>query len=132
MGIPTYVSSICNGLQKIWREVLTMNTFSADVDRDLDSIICEKMNYEPAVSKLWMWRIQNEYPEELKNLVRSWASNETLLKVEYNDVSLERILNGTSLNFLEAVDLLYILYKDPAAGYDIFSRSLRRDARRGR
>ena len=29
--------------------------------------------------------------------------------VSYNEVSLEGIINGTGLNFLEAVDLLYII-----------------------
>lgn len=46
--------------------------------------------------------------------------------VSYNEVSLEGIINGTGLNFLEAVDLLYIICKDPVNGYGIFARSVRR------
>lgn len=109
-----------------------MNTDVSNIDKDLDLIISKKMNFSPAISKKWKWRILNEYPETLKQLVRAWANDEILPATEYNNVSIERILNGTGLDFIEALDLLYILYKDPASGYDIFTRSLRRDAIRRR
>lgn len=99
----------------------------SNIEKDLDMIISSKMKLNPIVSRKWQWKILNEYPEPLKELVLAWAKDETLPLVKYSNVSVERIINGTGLDFLEAVDLLYIIYKDPLSGYDIFSSFLRRD-----
>lgn len=109
-----------------------MNSEINDVSRDLDLIICKKERVSPIIAKKWKWRILNEYPEDIKNLVFAWASEAELPKTEYNNISIQRIIEATPLSFMDAIDLLYILYKDPASGYEIFSRSIRRDAVRRR
>ena len=105
-----------------------MSGFVPDVERDLDYFICRKGKISPALAVKWKWRILNEYPEDLQQLVFAWAEDRSLPNIEYNDVSLERILNGTFFEFLDAVDLLYILHKDPKSGYEIFLDSIIRDA----
>ena len=103
-----------------------------NVDKDLDLIICQKEKIPPSLAMKWKWRVLNEYPDTLKELVRAWASDNPLPEVKCNDISLDRILNTTPMGFIDAVDLLYILQVDPASGYEIFSRSIVRDFRRGR
>lgn len=103
-----------------------------NIDNDLDFIIFKKEKITPALAIKWKWRILNEYPDELKQLVRAWASEKDLPEISYNDISLERILKSTPFNFLDAVDLLYVLQKDPVTGYEIFSKSVVRDAGRRR
>ncbi len=102
------------------------------IDNDLDYIISKKEKISAVVAMKWKWRILNEYPDDLKQLVRAWASNQKLPEVSYNDVSFSRIINSTPFGFLDAVDLLYILQKDPAKGYEIFSNSVIRDGGRRR
>lgn len=103
-----------------------------NIDDDLDYIICKKEKMSPALAIKWKWRILNEYPDELKHLIRAWASNQDLPEITCSDISLERILKSTSFGFLDAVDLLYVLQKDPVKGYEIFSKSVVRDAGRRR
>lgn len=97
-----------------------MNKEILDIARNLDVLICEKAKIEPMLAEKWKWRILNEYPDDLQKLVVDWLSDRQLPETGYNNVSIQRILNGTPFAFLDAVDLLYILYKDPAAGYMIF------------
>lgn len=99
------------------------------IDRDLEVIVCRKAKVTLSEAAIWLWRVLNEYPADLQGTVRAWAGGQDIPKVEHNNVSLERILAGTSLGFMDAIDLLYILSRDPAAGYDIFQRSLGRDRR---
>jgi len=103
-----------------------------NIDNDLDYIISKKEKISPLVAMKWKWRILNEYPDDLKQLVRAWANNQELPEVSYNGISLNRITNSTPFGFLDAVDLLYILHKDPVKGYEIFSNSIMRDGGRRR
>lgn len=103
-----------------------MNDNSNFMDGKLSTIISKKMNILPVLAKKWQWRILNEYPEDIKNLICKWARDEELPEIEYNEISLKDIMEGTGLDVLEAADLLYIISKDPVQGYEIFSRSIRR------
>ena len=101
-----------------------------EIDKDLDTIISERMYLVPIIAKKWKWRILNEYPEDLKNAARAWAAGEPVPDVEYGNISLEKIKKGTGADILNALDLLYIMSKDPISGNYIFSRTARRDIRR--
>lgn len=109
-----------------------MNGNETDVRRDLDMLISKKAKIGLPEAKMWQWRVLNEYPEDLAEVVIAWVCDRPLPSVEYNEISFERILRSTVLGFLEAAELMYILYKDPAGGYRIFTASLGRDfGRRG-
>lgn len=108
-----------------------MKEYSAPASRQdtckrLDKIISQKLNILPVIAKKWQWRILHEYPDDLREAVYQWTADGSVQSVSYNEVSLEDIINGTGLNFLEAVDLLYIIFKDPVNGYRIYARSVRR------
>ena len=74
----------------------------------------------------FLGKILNEYPEDLKNVIRKWAKDEQIPEIEYSRISLEMAMQGIGLDILEAVDLLYITSKDPLHGYEIFTRFARR------
>lgn len=97
-----------------------------DTCKRLDKLISRKLHILPVIAKKWQWRILHEYPEDLREAVYQWAADGIVQPVSYNEVTLEDIINGTGLNFLEAVDLLYIICKDPVNGYEIYARSVRR------
>lgn len=103
-----------------------MSDNSNPMNVKLSTVISRKMNMLPVLAKKWQWRILNEYPEDIKNLIFKWANDEPLPEIAYNEISLKDIMNGTGLDVLEAADLLYIISKDPVQGYEIFSRSIRR------
>lgn len=93
------------------------------IDRKLDQFIREKMDMPVMIAKKWQWKILHEYPEELKNVIRQWAINENLSEVNCEGISLGDVINGTGSGILEAVDLLYIISKDPVQGKRIFCES---------
>ena len=107
-----------------------MSEFIKDIDKDLGTIISKKMHMQPVLAEKWSWKILNEYPEDLKNVIRKWAKDEQIPEIEYSRISLEMAMQGIGLDILEAVDLLYITSKDPLHGYEIFTRFARRE--RGR
>lgn len=104
----------------------------ASIDKDLDYIICKKEKVSPALAAKWKWRILNEYPDELRQFVFAWANDQELPTLSYSGVTFERIIKATPFSFLDAVDLLYIMQKDPAKGYEIFSNSIMHDGGRRR
>ena len=107
-----------------------MKEFINDIDKELGTVISEKMHMQPILAEKWRWRILNEYPEDLKNVIRKWAMNEEIAEIEYNRISLGMIMRGMGLNILEASDLLYITSKDPVQVYEIFYRFVHRCRRK--
>ena len=69
------------------------------------------MHMQPVLAEKWSWKILNEYPEDLKNVIRKWAKDEQIPEIEYSRISLEMAMQGIGLDILEAVDLLYITSK---------------------
>ena len=53
-----------------------MSEFIKDIDKDLGTIISKKMHMQPVLAEKWSWKILNEYPEDLKNVIRKWAKDE--------------------------------------------------------
>lgn len=106
-----------------------MNLEIENIDNDLDYYLSKREKLPPEVALKWKWRILNEYPEDLKQLVRAWISDQEIPDPSYNGVSFERIRKATPFSFLDAVDLLYIMQKDPAKGYEIFSKAIIHDGR---
>ena len=104
-----------------------MDSEKRDVEKRLNFFLCEKTNITPSLASKWRWRILNEYPEDLKLLIFEWVKGHEIPDIEYNGVSLQTILDNTYFEFLDAVDLLYIMHKDPASGYDIFVESMHFD-----
>lgn len=47
-----------------------MSEFIKDIDKDLGTIISKKMHMQPVLAEKWSWKILNEYPEDLKNVIR--------------------------------------------------------------
>ena len=103
-----------------------MSEFIKDIDKDLGTIISKKMHMQPVLAEKWSWKILNEYPEDLKNVIRKWAKDEQIPEIEYSRISLAMAMQGIGLDILEASDLLYITSKDPLQGYEIFTRFARR------
>lgn len=103
-----------------------MSGITNAVDKNLDTIISKKLHIQPVLAQKWQWRILNEYPEDLKNVIRKWAMDEEVPEIEYDRITLKMAMKGIGLNILEAADLLYIISKDPLQGYEIFSKSVHR------
>ena len=55
-----------------------MSEFIKDIDKDLGTIISKKMHMQPVLAEKWSWKILNEYPEDLKNVIRKWAKDEQI------------------------------------------------------
>ena len=81
----------------------------------------------PAVAYAWAWRIENEYPDELRQAAELWAENNPLPTVEVTGITLDQILEQTGVSIPAAIDILYVLSKSPADGRMILTRCARRD-----
>lgn len=97
------------------------------IKKELATLLHKKSKLNFGVCKVLQWRILNEYPEELQDLVIAWACEKPLPKVEYSGLTIEKIQKTMYFNdFLDAVELMYIVYKDPIKGHDIWVRSIPR------
>lgn len=98
------------------------------IKKELATLLNKKSKLNFGVCKVLQWRILNEYPEELQDLVIAWACEKPLPKVEYSGLTIEKIQKTMYFNeFIDAVELMYIMHKDPIKGHDIWARSLPRD-----
>ena len=70
-----------------------MSEFIKDIDKDLGTIISKKMHMQPVLAEKWSWKILNEYPEDLKNVIRKWAKDEQIPEIEYSRISLEMVMS---------------------------------------
>jgi hypothetical protein len=98
-----------------------------DFKKELAYGIVKKAKISPIMAKIIAWRVENEYPNDLRELVWAWIEGRDLPKVEYNNISMERAMNALNIsNPLDAAELLYVMSKDPAEGYMIWMESLPR------
>ena len=81
----------------------------------------------PLAAHSWAWRIQNEYPEALRLAAEAWAQGEQIPAVEITGITLEQVLRQTGDRVPGALELLYVMSRDPAKGRDLLARSTRRD-----
>lgn len=84
---------------------------------------------QPAAAYALAWRIQNEYPEDLRQAAELWAEDKPVPHVEVTGLSLEQIRRQAGLSVPKALDILYILSKSPTDGRSILTRCARRDQR---
>ena len=91
--------------------------------------LCVKEMLRPAAAYALAWRIQNEYPEDLRQAAELWVEDKPVPNVEVTEISLERIQRQAGLSVLEALEILYILSKSPTDGRSILTRCARRDRR---
>lgn len=91
--------------------------------------LCEKELLQPAAAYAWAWRIQNDYPEDLRQAAELWAEGKPVPNVEITEISLEQIQRQTGISVPTALDILYVLSKSPADGRTILTRCMRRDRR---
>lgn len=95
------------------------------IKKELVTLLNKKSKLNFGVCKVLQWRILNEFPEDLQNLVIAWVCEKPLPKVEYSGLTIEKIQKTMHFNdFLDAVELMYIVYKDPVKGQDIWAKSL--------
>ena len=78
----------------------------------------------------WAWRIQNEYPEDLRLAAEAWAENRALPEIDVTGISLQQVLLQTGDSVPNALELLYIVSKDPAEGRTLLARCTKRDSLR--
>lgn len=97
------------------------------IKKELATLLHKKSKLNFGVCKVLQWRILNEFPEDLQNLVISWVCEKPLPKVECNGLTIEDVQKTMYFgNFLDAVELMYIAYKDPIKGHDIWVKSIPR------
>jgi len=84
---------------------------------------------QPAAAYALAWRIQNEYPEDLRQAAELWAEDKPVPNVAVTGISLEQIQNQTGTSISEALDILYVLSKSPTDGRTMLTRCARRDQR---
>ena len=82
---------------------------------------------QPAVAYAWAWRIQNEYPDELRQAAECWVENKTLPQIEVTGISLEQVMAQTGMSVPAGIDILYVLTKSPTDGRTILTRCAHRD-----
>ena len=91
--------------------------------------LCAKEMLQPAAAYALAWRIQNEYPADLRQAAELWAEDKPVPNVEVTEISLEQIQRQTGISVLGALDILYVLSKSPTDGRTILTRCARRDQR---
>lgn len=71
------------------------------------------------------WRILNEYPEVLKEGAITYLEHpECVPDIIIGNFSIKNIMNWMNCNVLEAIDFLYLYFKDPkTAEFILFSIS---------
>lgn len=93
----------------------------------LSLVLCQKEGISPLVAHSWAWRIQNEYPESLRQAAEAWAMGEEIPPAEVVGETLDQVIRQTGANVPEALELMYVMSRDPAEGLDLLARSTRRD-----
>lgn len=78
----------------------------------------------------WAWRILSEYPESLRLAAEAWAEEKELPEVSITEITLEQVLRRTGSSVPQALELLYVISKDPSEGRNLLARCTRRDSLR--
>lgn len=84
---------------------------------------------QPAVAYALAWRMQNEYPEDLRQAAELWAEDKPVPNVAVTGITLEQIQEQTGISVPGALDILYVLSKSPTDGRTILTRCMRREQR---
>lgn len=81
----------------------------------------------PLAAHSWAWRIQNEYPEPLRRAAEAWAQGEAVPDVDVTGITLQQVCRRTGESVPAALELLYVMYRDPSEGRDLLARTAPRD-----
>jgi hypothetical protein len=79
-------------------------------------------------AQVWAWRIENEYPEELRFAAEKWAENGQIPDIEIAEVTFDQVLRSTKASVTEAFELMYVLSRDPYAGTELFQDLILKDS----
>lgn len=85
----------------------------------------ERVSSAAACTKAW--RIQNEYPDQLRRAAEAWAENSKIPPVEVANLTLEKVMQQARISVPEALEILYIIHKDEAAGKTLLMRCTPKD-----
>lgn len=89
--------------------------------------LAKKEYAAPASAYVWAWRIQNEYPPELRAAAERWAEGLPEEPVTAAGVTLDGVRRRTGASVPQALELMYVLYRDPVEGNRLLDRCTRRD-----
>lgn len=90
--------------------------------------LCRRNNMSSVAAYSAAWRILNEYPPELRSAAEAWAENRDLPEVSVNDISLSLVINNTGENVPAALELLYVISKDPDNGIELLCLCTKHDS----
>ncbi len=89
--------------------------------------IRQTANLGAVEAQVWAWRIENEYPEELRFAAEKWAENGQIPDIEIAEVTFDQVLRSTKASIQEAFELMYVLSRDPFAGTRLLENCTLRD-----
>ena len=90
--------------------------------------LVQQEHVSPTQAYAWAWRIQNEYPPALQAAAERWAEGlPAEPATEAGEMSLEVIQQRSGATVPQALELLYVLHRDPVEGRQLLARCTRRD-----
>ena len=96
----------------------------------LSLALMDKELISAAEASCWAWRIQNDYPPELRAAAEAWAQEEAVPSMEVTGITLEQVRRMTGEDVPHALEFLYVISRDPVEGRDVLARSTLRDSLR--
>lgn len=92
----------------------------------LVTALMKKAGFNGSEAYCRAWRIENEYPPQLKTAAEQWLRDETP-EMEVEGYRLSTLLSCTGGNVPKALELMYVLSKDVSEGLNIVAYCSPRD-----
>lgn len=93
-------------------------------------ILCQKLLLKPSEGFCRAWRVLNEYPQELKDALLSWAQDADLPHTQISGFELQRVMEQGGLSAPDALEIMYVMSRSLNDGVAILSRCTPRDTLR--
>ena len=92
--------------------------------------LMKRTHVYPGNAWVQAWRIENEYPDDLRDAAEAWVEDRPVGDPQAAGRSLSDIRRSTGVSVPDALEFLYVLRHDPESGNLMLGNCTRRDTRR--